>query len=152
MVVPYKTGAGSFVAGTPRQWSPHSFADTGVLPNFDVAPDGERVIALMPAVRSEEQQTVNHVAFMLNFSEEVRRRTRLDDRPTLLRGCSHQRERRATSPARPPSTVNQLREVDRHAERILLTVAWLRRWPSASREPPERHPRDARADAIGDAT
>ena len=75
MVVTYKTEADSFVAGTPRQWSPHSFADTGVLPNFDVAPDGERILAFVPAARSEEQQTVNHVTFMLNFSEEVRRRT-----------------------------------------------------------------------------
>ena len=75
MVVTYKTEAGSFVAGTPRQWSPHSLADTGVLPNFDVAPDGERILAFVPAVRSGEQQTANHVTFMLNFSEEVRRRT-----------------------------------------------------------------------------
>jgi serine/threonine-protein kinase len=74
MVVTYKTETDSFAAGTARQWSSHSLADTGVLPNFDVAPDGERIIALMPAARSEEQQTVNHVTFMLNFSEEVRRR------------------------------------------------------------------------------
>ena len=45
------------------------------MPNFDVAPDGERILAFVPAARSEEQQTVNHVTFMLNFSEEVRRRT-----------------------------------------------------------------------------
>ena len=70
MVVTYKTEADSFVAGTPRQWSSNSFTDTGVLPNFDVAPDGERIIALIPAARSEEQQT-NHVTFMLNFRTAV---------------------------------------------------------------------------------
>ena len=52
-----------------------SFADTGVLPNFDVAPDGERILAFVAAARSEEPQTVNHVTLMLNFSDEVHRRT-----------------------------------------------------------------------------
>jgi hypothetical protein len=53
----------------------HSFADTGVLPNFDVAPDGERILAFIPAARFEKQQTMNHVTVMLNFSGDVRRRT-----------------------------------------------------------------------------
>ena len=75
MVAPYKTAGDSFLADSPRSWSPHSLADTGVLPNFDVAPDGERILALMPAARPEEQQSANHVTFMLNFSDEVRRRT-----------------------------------------------------------------------------
>jgi serine/threonine-protein kinase len=74
MVVTYKTDAESFVSGTPKPWSPHSLADAGVLPNFDVGLDGERILALVPAARSEEQSP-NHVTFILNFSEEVRRRT-----------------------------------------------------------------------------
>jgi Tol biopolymer transport system component len=75
MVAHYKAAGDSFVADTPRSWSPHSLADTGVLPNFDVGPDGERILALMPAARPEEQQSANHVTFMLNFSDEVHRRT-----------------------------------------------------------------------------
>jgi len=74
MVVRYTSRGDAFVADTPRSWSQHSLADTGVLPNFDIAPDGERVLALMPAARPEEQQTVNHVTLMLNVSEEIRRR------------------------------------------------------------------------------
>ena len=73
MAITYKADLDRFVASTPRPWSSDSLANTGVLPNFDVAPDGERILALMPAVRSEEQQTANHVTLMLNFSEEVRR-------------------------------------------------------------------------------
>lgn len=42
--------------------------------DFDLAPDGDRVLALMPAARPEEQQTVNHATFMFNVSEEIRRR------------------------------------------------------------------------------
>jgi hypothetical protein len=53
MAVTYKAGD-SFVAGIPRPSSSDLLADTGVLPNFDVAPDGERVLALMPVARSEE--------------------------------------------------------------------------------------------------
>jgi eukaryotic-like serine/threonine-protein kinase len=74
MVVAYTPHRDTFVPSTPTPWSQHSLADTGVLPNFDVAADGERVLALMPASPPEEQQTVNHVTFMLNVSEDIRRR------------------------------------------------------------------------------
>jgi serine/threonine-protein kinase len=74
MVVAYASRGDAFVPGTPKPWSQHSLADTGVLPNFDLAPDGERVLALMSAARPEEQQTVNHVTFMFNVSDEIRRR------------------------------------------------------------------------------
>ena len=74
MVVAYSSRGDAFVPVTPRPWSPHALADTGVLPNFDLAADGERVVALMSAARPEEQQTVNHVTFMFNVSEEIRRR------------------------------------------------------------------------------
>jgi eukaryotic-like serine/threonine-protein kinase len=75
MVAPYKAAGDSFVSDSPRPWSPQLLADTGVLPNFDLAPDGERILALVPASRSEDQQSANHVTVMLNFLEEVRRRT-----------------------------------------------------------------------------
>ena len=74
MVVTYTTSGDTFVPSPPRPWSQHPIADTGVLPNFDIAPDGERVLALMPVARPEEQQTVNHVTFMLNVSEQIRNR------------------------------------------------------------------------------
>lgn len=74
MVVTYTSRADTFVPGLPTLWSQHSLSDTGVLPNFDIAPDGERVVALMPLARPEEQQTVNHVTLMLNVSEQIRKR------------------------------------------------------------------------------
>ena len=74
MVVTYTSRADTFVPGRPTPWSQHSLSDTGVLPNFDIAPDGERVVALMPLARPEEQQTVNHVTLMLNISEQIRKR------------------------------------------------------------------------------
>ena len=74
MVVTYTSGPDTFVSTAPAPWPHLRLADTGVLPNFDVSAEGERVLALMPVARPEEQQSVNHVTFMLNASEEIRRR------------------------------------------------------------------------------
>ena len=74
MFVTYTAEGDRFVSSAPRPWSQDPLADTAVLPNFDIAPDGERVVALVPVTRPEEQQSVNHVTFMLNISEEIRKR------------------------------------------------------------------------------
>ena len=74
MVANYTTQGGSFVVDSKRQWSQGRLADTGVLSNFDLSPNGRRILALMPALRPEDQQTENHVTFVLNFADEVRRR------------------------------------------------------------------------------
>jgi Tol biopolymer transport system component len=71
MVVRYDTRAGSFAAA-PRQWSAVRLADTGVMPNFDVAPSG-RVLALLPAASAFGQRE-NHVTVLLGFFGEARRR------------------------------------------------------------------------------
>jgi serine/threonine-protein kinase len=74
MVVEYSIRDGLFKAGTPELWTSTRLADTGVLANFDVAPDGTRVVALLPV--RERQQTENHATFLLNFFDEIRRRDR----------------------------------------------------------------------------
>jgi hypothetical protein len=63
--------AGSFRPGTPRPWTRHTLADTGVFPNFDVGPSGEEIVAFLSAT---DPQTTNHVTVLLNFGEEIRRR------------------------------------------------------------------------------
>lgn len=72
MAAAYRINGGRFAASPPKPWSQHSLVDTGVLPNFDVGPDG-RVVALTSA-STAEQQTPNHVTLVLNFSSEIRRR------------------------------------------------------------------------------
>ena len=72
MVLSYQIAGGSFIPGTPRPWSQHTLADTGVFPNFDVGPSGEEIVALRSAT---DPQTANHVTVFLNFGEEIRRRT-----------------------------------------------------------------------------
>jgi serine/threonine-protein kinase len=74
MVTPYRVVGGSFVAGAPQPWASQALGDTGVLPNFDVAPDGKRIAGLTPVARPEDRQSQNHLTLMFNFPEEVRRR------------------------------------------------------------------------------
>ena len=42
--------------------------------NYAVAPDGKRIAALMPAETPGQQQAQNHVIFLENFFDELRRR------------------------------------------------------------------------------
>ena len=73
MVAAYGSKDGRFAIHSVRPWSQRPLADTGVLSNFDLSPDGRRILALMPAVRPEDQQTVN-LTFVQNLFDEVRRK------------------------------------------------------------------------------
>jgi hypothetical protein len=42
--------------------------------NFDLAPDGERFIVLIPAESPEPRETQSHVTLVVNFFDEIRRR------------------------------------------------------------------------------
>ena len=74
MVATYTVKGDSFVADKPRVWSEKALANVGVIPNYDLAPDGKRIAALMPAER-RKRRAQNHVTFLLNFFDELRRRT-----------------------------------------------------------------------------
>lgn len=73
--VPYKTEADAmFVSGAARQWAQQRLADVGVYPNFDVAPDGKRMLAIVEAAEPRPDET--HLRLMLNVEDELRRRFR----------------------------------------------------------------------------
>lgn len=72
MAVAYRIKEGLFLVDPPQPWSKLQLADTNVLPSFDLAPDG-RVLALL-ASESSPHQGKNHVTFVMNFFDEVRRR------------------------------------------------------------------------------
>ena len=74
MVAAYTVKEGLFTVQGVRQWPQLRLADTGVLSNFDLPRDGLRILALVPATRPEDRQTENHVTFMLNFFDEIKRR------------------------------------------------------------------------------
>jgi serine/threonine-protein kinase len=75
MVASYAVKGGSFVADRTRVWSEKRLANLGVVPNYDLAPDGKRIVALMPVETAEGQKAQNQVIFLGNFFDEVRRRT-----------------------------------------------------------------------------
>ena len=74
MVVSYTAKGDSFVADKPRLWTDKQLADTGAVLNLDITPDGEHFVVLMPAEGTVEQKAQNHVTFLLNFFDELRRR------------------------------------------------------------------------------
>jgi Tol biopolymer transport system component len=76
MVAAYTVKGDSFVADKPRVWSEKRLADFGTvgIANYDLAPDGKRVVALMPAESAQGQQAQSHVIFLMNWFDEVRRR------------------------------------------------------------------------------
>jgi serine/threonine-protein kinase len=55
-------------------WSEKRIANIGQFINYDVAPDGKRIVAIMPADASGAQPAEGHVTFVLNFFDELRRR------------------------------------------------------------------------------
>ena len=75
MVAAYAEKGDSFVADKPRVWSEKQIGGTIGSKNVDLAPDGKRIVALMPVETAEAQKAQNHVIFLENFFDEVRRRT-----------------------------------------------------------------------------
>jgi Tol biopolymer transport system component/predicted Ser/Thr protein kinase len=75
MVAGYTVEGDSFVPDKPRAWSEKRTANVGsVTPTADLALDGKRIAAIMSSERPEDQQARNHVIFLENFFDEVRRR------------------------------------------------------------------------------
>jgi serine/threonine-protein kinase len=75
MVAGYTVLGDSFVPDKPRLWSEKALAKTGNFSrNADLAPDGKRVVAVLPAEGLETQQSQHEVVFLENFFDELRRR------------------------------------------------------------------------------
>jgi serine/threonine-protein kinase len=69
MAVRYRVEASAFIVEAPGLWSPRQLADTGVVANFTIAPDGESVAAVVPALPPGEKAQANSATFVLNFLE-----------------------------------------------------------------------------------
>jgi Tol biopolymer transport system component len=77
MVAAYTATADSFIVDKPRIWSDKQLANTGNPTNYDIAPDGKRVAAIMPVETADAQKAQSHVIFLENFFDEVRRKVPL---------------------------------------------------------------------------
>jgi eukaryotic-like serine/threonine-protein kinase len=71
MVVPFEARGDSFVVGAPRVWSEQVPVIFSATQAYTPAPDGKRIVALMPADTPEEPH--DRVIFLLNFFDELRR-------------------------------------------------------------------------------
>jgi serine/threonine-protein kinase len=74
MVADYTVKGDSFITGKPRIWFSSPLANLGLTENFDLAPDGKRVVALLPAGDEEQPKARTHTTLILNFFGELQRR------------------------------------------------------------------------------
>jgi hypothetical protein len=77
MVANYTANGDSFLPDKPRLWSEKRLLNFGLIGTaiYDVASDGNRIAALMPVETAESQQAQNHVIFLMNFFDELRRKS-----------------------------------------------------------------------------
>ena len=66
----------SFVVEKPRVWFEKGIANFPSTRSYDPAPNGKRIVALMPADTPDESN--DRVTFLLNFFDELRRRVPLN--------------------------------------------------------------------------
>jgi Tol biopolymer transport system component len=73
MAADYTAAGDSFSADKPRVWSDKQILRRGTRQNFDMAPDGQRA-AVFPRPEAQESKGSLHATFLLNFTQEIRRR------------------------------------------------------------------------------
>jgi len=72
MAVSYTAKGNSFAQGKPRLWSEIRMLTIPNISTYDLAPDGKRLAAILGNGEAGGQNT--HLTFLLNFSDELRRR------------------------------------------------------------------------------
>ena len=72
MVAAFTVEGNSFSAEKPRLWSDERFVERGPNRPFDLHPDGER-FAIAPAAQTPGGGKQDHVTFLFNFFDELRR-------------------------------------------------------------------------------
>jgi Tol biopolymer transport system component len=73
MVSEYTAKDGAFVAESPHVWCQRTLANPRTGRNFDIAPDGKHIVAIFPA-EAQEPTPRNHIVYVENFFDELRRR------------------------------------------------------------------------------
>jgi serine/threonine-protein kinase len=74
MIASLRTNTGKMTVSAIRTFHARRLADTGVLANFDLAPDG-RVLALLPTDSTDEEQSPNHLSLVLDLPAHLSRLT-----------------------------------------------------------------------------
>jgi serine/threonine-protein kinase len=74
MAVSYTAKGDSFVASKPRLWTEARLRNLGIFSNYDLAPDGKRLAAMLADDDASDGKGPTHLTFLLNFFDELRRR------------------------------------------------------------------------------
>jgi len=76
MEVAYEAKGDSFVAGKPRPWTEAPLPSIYIAGGrqYDISPDGKRLLIVAPLESDEERKGNLHVTFVFNFFDEVKRR------------------------------------------------------------------------------
>jgi serine/threonine-protein kinase len=74
MVAGYRSDGVNFDPEPPRRWSDVRLTSPFRGVNFSVAPNGSQILAVLPAGGEEPPISRNHVIFLENFFDELRRR------------------------------------------------------------------------------
>ena len=77
MAASYSVKDGSFSAAKPRLWTETRLRSTGNDSNYDLAPDGKRLAAII-ADNASGEKPPTHLTFLLNFVDELRRKAPAD--------------------------------------------------------------------------
>jgi hypothetical protein len=78
MAVSYTAKGDSFVPGKPQVWSGTRLRSIGAFSNYDLAPDGKRLAAILANDEASGDKTPTDLTFLLNFFDELRRRASVD--------------------------------------------------------------------------
>jgi hypothetical protein len=73
MAVSYTAKGDSFAVGKPRVWTETRLRNSGLIPNYDLAPDGKR-LATFVADDVNGEKLPTHLTFLLHFFDELRRK------------------------------------------------------------------------------
>ena len=73
MAVSYTGKGDSFAVGKPRVWTQTSLRLGGLASNYDLAPDGKRLAAIVTD-DAKGQKPLTQLTFLLNFTDELRRK------------------------------------------------------------------------------
>jgi Tol biopolymer transport system component len=74
MTANYTVSGKVFRADKPQIWSETRLAEVGTALAYDVAPDGKRVVAVLPAGDSGNADSATHVSILFNLFDELQRR------------------------------------------------------------------------------
>jgi hypothetical protein len=76
MTANYTVKGDTFTAEKPRLWTDQRIAEVGASRNYDVHPDGKRIVALMPGSASGDVKEAPHVTILFNFFDELKRKVK----------------------------------------------------------------------------